>query len=515
MGAVLIVLGLVAAAMTIMPAALSSESGTLVIQGPGPVTFITATISGTSSWNGTYGAWCVDNEHPLLTGVSYGAVVDAPGAVDKPQNLDLVNWLLNNIPGGYGWWDVQLAIWLLIDNNPTPPSTEATALAEAAIANGEGFVPGCGQYYLVVVAPTLEDGSPGQAIIIVLQRDPCPRYGRIIVNKVTLPVGAPAQSFNFDSSWGPDFSLVNGGAMDSGLLVAPAIHSISELGPLPEGWSLTSATCNDGSAPSAIGLSPDEVVTCTFVNTFEQTEGPKGSLTIIKVATALDPADATSFPFDGTLGSFSLADGESQTYAELDPGAYAVAETVPASSNPGFEWKFDNVQCTADDWEADPAGDPSVTVNLGLGEAAVCTFYNYQERVLGPAGSLTIVKQTIPSGGTGFGFDAGDLGTFTLDDGGSELFTDLAAGAYTVTETPADDWEFAQVDCTAADWEASGPSVTVNLAEGEAAVCTFTNGQLPYTGGQPLMFPLLVAGLWSVLMGLGMMVWSTMRRASA
>ena len=35
---------------------------------------------------------------------------------------------------------------------------------------------------------------------------------------------------------------------------------------MPAGWTLTSATCSDGSAPSAIALAAGETVTCTFVN---------------------------------------------------------------------------------------------------------------------------------------------------------------------------------------------------------------------------------------------------------
>jgi len=288
--------------------------------------------------------------------------------------------------------------------------------------------------------------------------------GRIIVRKITLPAGAPAESFRFDPSWGADFSLANGGSADSGLL-PPAVYSVAELlsaGQIDAGWSLTSATCSDGSLPSAIGLSPQETVTCTFVNTFEQTEGPKGSLTIIKVATPLLAGGATQFPFASSLGNFSLADGDSEAFTELDPGAYLVSETLPASANEDAVWKFDAIECTAGSFSVDE-DNYSVTVNLAEGEAAVCTFYNHEEKILGPTGSLTIVKQTVPEGGEGFEFDAGDLGTFTLDDDGSVVFNDLEAGAYTVIEFAAEGWAFAQVECTALDWSQSGASVTVYL----------------------------------------------------
>ena len=42
---------------------------------------------------------------------------------------------------------------------------------------------------------------------------------------------------------------------------------------VPAGWNLTSATCDDGSAPASIGLAPSETVTCTFENTEECTAG--------------------------------------------------------------------------------------------------------------------------------------------------------------------------------------------------------------------------------------------------
>ena len=67
------------------------------------------------------------------------------------------------------------------------------------------------------------------------------------------------------------------------------------------------------------------------------------------------------------------------------------------------------------------------------------------------------------------------------------------------------------MECTVADYEVDGASVTVNLAEGEAVVCTFTNGELPYTGAQPLNLPLVVAGLAALFMGMALALWSLTR----
>ena len=324
-------------------------------------------------------------------------------------------------------------------------------------------------------------------------------YGRIIVKKV-VPEGSPAASFIFDPSWSGVFNMV-GGASSMPFEVPIGVHSVAEVA-LPAGWSLASASCDDGSNPAAIGVSPGELVTCTFVNRFEA-EG--GSLTVIKRTT---PAGGAGFGFDGTLGAFSLGDQDSAIFEDLAAGLYTVTET------PADGWEFEDVTCfgaagAVVDWVADGS---SVTVNLAEGQDVTCKFANKEEGTSGPEGSLTILKQTTPAGGAGFAFDGGALGAFSLDDGGSKTFTDLAAGAYVVTETPAADWEFASIECDALDFVVDGASVTVNLAEGEAAVCTFNNGELPYTGSS-LWLPLLLGGLAVLIMGLGAWTFSYVRQA--
>jgi len=332
--------------------------------------------------------------------------------------------------------------------------------------------------------------------------------GRIIVNKVVSPVDAPAGLFGFVPSWGPGFSLAGGGSHDSGLISA-GVYSVSEVLPLAEGWSLASAFCDDNSSPAAIGVSAGETVTCTFNNRYQPPEEePSGSLTIAKLTV---PAGGAGFGFDaGSLGGFTLDHGGSQLFDGLAAGSYTVTET------PAAGWEFEDVSCfsaagTVVNYEVVGAG---VMVDLAEGQDVTCRFANRGEDTVGPEGSLTILKVTVPAGGTGFAFDAGALGAFSLDDGGSKVFTDLAAGAYVVTETPAADWEFASVECDALDSVVDGASVTVNLAEGEAAVCTFTNGELPYTGSS-LWLPLLLAGLAALLMGLGAWVVGLMKGARA
>lgn len=255
-----------------------------------------------------------------------------------------------------------------------------------------------------------------------------------------------------------------------------------------------------GISPAALAEEPDPV---------ELTSSPTASLTISKAAEPLADDDATVFAFDGTLGGFTLGDGESVTFAELAPGDYTVSEILPAG------WVLDGITCLG--VEPVVAG-ASVTVSLLQGQPAACTFANHQERVAGPGASLTISEQTTPAGGDGFAFDAGALGAFTLADGESQVFAELAAGEYVVDQAePGAEWPLRSMECTAGDYQVQGGSVTLNLSEGEAAVCTFINGtgQLPHTGLGEAMLPLLIAGVWVLLLGLGVVAWPWARKAGA
>ena len=89
--------------------------------------------------------------------------------------------------------------------------------------------------------------------------------GNITVKKVIDPYDDLSGTvFDFTTSYGSGaFSLVAEETNDSGWLV-PGTYSVSEQ--VPDGWDLTSATCDDGSDPSNIELEAGEYVWCTFVN---------------------------------------------------------------------------------------------------------------------------------------------------------------------------------------------------------------------------------------------------------
>lgn len=122
----------------------------------------------------------------------------------------------------------------------------------------------------------------------------------IEVRKVTVPSPDPTNtSFSFAASYDSDgFSLKNGESDKSGDL-NPGTYSVSET--VPANWSLTSATCDDGSDPSAINLGPAEHVICTFTNTLQQ-----GAIRVTKLSVKGN-APLAGAKFDVKLGANTVA----------------------------------------------------------------------------------------------------------------------------------------------------------------------------------------------------------------
>lgn len=134
--------------------------------------------------NGFYDGWCVDLSRHIIDDVKYlvdlvpSTDPDAGMWVDRPENLDLINYILNRVDyyfsQGYTYRDIQKAIWNLIDDNPDwsgaygDPANVAVIEADA-LANGEGFVPDIGQLLGVLLIPTRADnGEAGQIALIPL-----------------------------------------------------------------------------------------------------------------------------------------------------------------------------------------------------------------------------------------------------------------------------------------------------------------------------------------------------------
>jgi hypothetical protein len=138
---------------------------------------------------GIYEGWCIDTDHPIYQGTTYNSYLYSSydygtsewnlpaGFVDKPQNLDLVNWLVNNysagqtliLPSGASWTitysDLQRVIWMLIDNRVVSTglynwNEEAdNFMCAQAMANGNNFVPNCNQKIVFIVVPEWDFGN--------------------------------------------------------------------------------------------------------------------------------------------------------------------------------------------------------------------------------------------------------------------------------------------------------------------------------------------------------------------
>jgi hypothetical protein len=128
--------------------------------------------------NSALDVWCVDIGRWISKGPSYDMTVYSSyevlpaGTVDKPWNLDLINWVINNIIIGQHLYaadgvtdlgiitagDIQRAIWFLIDDtpdwNPAWPYSDdrVDRIVALAHANGEGFTPLCGQKVAILFA---------------------------------------------------------------------------------------------------------------------------------------------------------------------------------------------------------------------------------------------------------------------------------------------------------------------------------------------------------------------------
>ncbi|HEU5264215.1 MAG TPA: hypothetical protein VFU34_06225, partial [Gaiellaceae bacterium] len=93
----------------------------------------------------------------------------------------------------------------------------------------------------------------------------------------------------------------------------------------------------------------------------------------------------------------------------------------------------------------------------------------------------------------------------TVGGSGSQSFTNIAAGTYTVTESaPPAGWDFTSLDCVDEDGNSSETGMTSNivLAAGETATCTYTNtkrgsivvDKVTAPSGDPQSFPFTLTG---------------------
>jgi hypothetical protein len=236
----------------------------------------------------------------------------------------------------------------------------------------------------------------------------------IVVEKVTVPSPDPTNtSFSFTSDYNGNFSLKNGES-NTKTDLNPGTYSVGET--VPANWELTSATCDDGSDPSAIDLGNAETVTCTFTNTLQL-----GAIKVSKTAKHA-AAEGGSIPQEGV--SFTVNGVTQQTDANgetcfdgLQQGSYDVVETVPA----GYH-----------------SDDADATKTVVVDNAASCSDDPYGGESVSftniPLTDITINVHSQVDGGTASTIDCdGETGSTDEHGDGSVARVDLEPGEYHCT----------------------------------------------------------------------------------
>jgi len=198
--------------------------------------------------------------------------------------------------------------------------------------------------------------------------------GIIVVNKQTDPAGGTGFVFTDTIALPNTFTLDDGGTNTFNDVI-PDTYTITETDPLvtPGHYNLTNLGCTEDKVDNStedldnrratINLDPGETITCTFTNIH------KGTIVIEKVT---NPAGGTGFDFTDDIESpphsFSLDDGGTQNFVDVEPGAYTVTETVP------WGWEIATIVCSDDSPTEVPSGTASI--DLAPEEAVACTFTN-------------------------------------------------------------------------------------------------------------------------------------------
>ena len=149
---------------------------------------ITVSAPGFDALDGlvTRNVFCVDDDRDLIFGQTFTAEVFLaveggypPGLIQQEENLDLVNWIINQDfrADGFTGQEIQAAIWNLTDDKPINlislfgSNAKAQQIVDLARANGEGFEAGADDVVGLLLNPVGDDGNVQPFIVGVPFRD--------------------------------------------------------------------------------------------------------------------------------------------------------------------------------------------------------------------------------------------------------------------------------------------------------------------------------------------------------
>lgn len=159
---------------------------------------------------GTYYGWCIDASRALhpsrgARNVKFFCTFEqtlptCETFIEKPENLDLINWIINHRDPSWGRSTVQAAIWQLMNPSGTGVNwqdpdgddyfwnnaTQREQIVSLAKQYGEGYEPECGEKVLIIAY------GPGT--------DPCdPLYQVVVFEKEVECIPAECTS---ETAWG-------------------------------------------------------------------------------------------------------------------------------------------------------------------------------------------------------------------------------------------------------------------------------------------------------------------------
>jgi hypothetical protein len=174
----------------------------------------------------------------------------------------------------------------------------------------------------------------------------------------------------------------------------------------------------------------------------------------------------------GPLSHTDSAVGDAQSApVVLFPGLYTITQQAGANTN--LSQFISAWACTIDGNPGPSGSGTSFQLTVGPDQSIRCGFTHQRP------GSVTIEKQSKPTGGTGFGFvdDLVAPNAFTLDAGSSKTFVDVTPGLYTVREETLAGWRLTSISCIDPDngSQTSDTTATIDLDAGESVVCTYIN----------------------------------------
>jgi hypothetical protein len=147
---------------------------------------------------GTYYGWCIDASRALHPSrgardvkffCSYDQTLSTCTTfIEKPENLDLINWIINHRDPSWGRNTVQAAIWQLMNPSGTGVNwqnpegedyfwnnaTQREQIVSLAKQYGEGYEPDCGEKVLIIAyGPGVDPCDPIYQVVVFEKEVEC------------------------------------------------------------------------------------------------------------------------------------------------------------------------------------------------------------------------------------------------------------------------------------------------------------------------------------------------------